>query len=555
MSTTTEPDRRGGSAWLSSGLLLAAAATMMFWSLGARYLWQDEAACAVLAERMLEHGRPLGYDGTNLITMDTTARDEWPQLDRHAGDAELAVQYYADKGDFKEDTTWTGQPWGQFILTAASFASFGSGTVTARLPFALLGVLSVLLLFRFVRGRSGDTGLAWVCALLLLGNVFWFFHVRQCRYYAPSSFFLLLSFTAWFSFREGRRFGGLQFVVASFLLFQSDFGSFFSLLGVASLDALLADRRRRIRSILVLSVVALSILPFVFQYELMGRLKTQFVPWSGRFLASVIFLNQYQLPLLLVLLLGLLLWFGRARIAARERGMVLLALAVVVVQVVWMSLVIPYPHYRYVVNVTPLSCVVVGFVLVRLWPASWNRRARGLLLAGGTLILLITPWAALPADLVLQKAHPWSPIRQKSTRRELAALALELRGDAPDPNRDVIRFLEPRLAPGDEILVNFEDTPWMFYTDARVRGGTTCFRVEDWDTPPRFVIIRRSVQIIYSEPYNRTLRRLMQRYRMQPLEVDTPDMPYGNYPGPADHYSRFVDIGPRIVVLENLGPR
>lgn len=51
-------------------LLGGLAAVLLLWGLSNKYLWQDEAVTAVLAERMLKFGRPLAYDGVNLITID-----------------------------------------------------------------------------------------------------------------------------------------------------------------------------------------------------------------------------------------------------------------------------------------------------------------------------------------------------------------------------------------------------------------------------------------------------------------------------------------------------
>ena len=82
-------------------ILGAIASLLLFWNLGARYLWQDEAACAVLAERLVEHGRPLGYDGRNLITMDEFRPEEAAGVERRVSDADTALRFFVDKGDFK----------------------------------------------------------------------------------------------------------------------------------------------------------------------------------------------------------------------------------------------------------------------------------------------------------------------------------------------------------------------------------------------------------------------------------------------------------------------
>ena len=61
---------------LVQAAIVSAAAILLFWNLTAKDLWQDEAATAVLAVRMLKFGRPLAYDGVNLITIDINDKDE-----------------------------------------------------------------------------------------------------------------------------------------------------------------------------------------------------------------------------------------------------------------------------------------------------------------------------------------------------------------------------------------------------------------------------------------------------------------------------------------------
>jgi hypothetical protein len=61
----------------------------------------------------------------------------------------------------------------------------------------------------------------------------------------------------------------------------------------------------------------------------------------------------------------------------------------------------------------------------------------------------------------------------------------------------VIEWLQKNAAPSDEILINYEDKPMMFYLPNPIRGGVSAFRVEDdAQTPARFVVLRRSVGFV-----------------------------------------------------------
>ena len=62
-------------AFLGPAVVALIASLLLFRSIGARYLWQDEAACAVMAQRMMETGKPYGYRDGNLITTITGGKD------------------------------------------------------------------------------------------------------------------------------------------------------------------------------------------------------------------------------------------------------------------------------------------------------------------------------------------------------------------------------------------------------------------------------------------------------------------------------------------------
>ena len=79
------------------------------------------------------------------------------------------------------------------------------------------------MLWDFVRKRFGDWVMATIAVTLLLGNVLWVLHSRQCRYYGTSSLLVLLTFIAYLRWRERARFGAILFVTAAWCLFPSRF--------------------------------------------------------------------------------------------------------------------------------------------------------------------------------------------------------------------------------------------------------------------------------------------------------------------------------------------
>ena len=531
------------------------ATLMLFWKLDARYLWQDEAACAEMSTRMFEGGRPLAYDGTNLITMDEFSLEEGRSIAERTHSAEAALDYYLEKGDFKADTSWIGQPWGQFVLAGASMQLFGKDTFQARLPFAIGAVLTVLALFLFVRRRLGSQWMAFLAAALLLTNTYWFLHVRQCRYYSPSSLFLLLSVISYFRWQAlGRMRDGVLFTLTAWAYFQSDFGSFWPVMGVLFVDRMLAERGRWRSTLGFFAALGLSVLPFIFFYEMYGRLKENTAAWYGRLSVLGVWVNQFQLPLLALLAVPWLLRRGGANgRPVLERRIVLVACGIVLAQLAWMTAVSPFPFYRYVVDMTPLSCLVVAFVVVQL-ARRVVPRARGITGALLAAVVLFTPWATHALGWAIPVSEIYAPLIAPSgtwLRKDLEVLAMDLAANTPDPNRRVIEYLRTRIQPGDEVLINYEDAPLMFYLDNPIRGGISCFRAEVSEgRPPRFLVLRSSVGFTHAAVYQREIRR----HRWIELDVDAPDMTWGNSPDPWGHYSRSLEQSNKrgnLKVLEN----
>jgi len=535
---------------LASGLLL-------FWNVQARYLWQDEAACAVMAERMLEHGKPLGYADGNLITMDVFRREDGAELPYETATPEGAIATFAARGDFKADTTWIGQPWGQFVFAGASFALFGRGTLQARLPFVLAAIATLVLLYDLVRRRFRDPWMAAIAVLLCLGSVYWFLHMRQCRYYGTATLFLLMTTAAYLRWQDGGRLGRVCFVTAAWLWFQNDFGSFWPVMLVLGLDSLRAARRdpaRLRRALATFGILAALVLPFAWYYELWTRQKEPIAAFHERFFVTLYFQDQYQIPLVFLLAVALMGWRLRRVATPAEWHVVTLASVILGAELVFMTLVGPYGFYRYIVDCTPFAALVMAFVLVRSL-SGLGRGAARIGSALGALVMLVTPWLAEPGRRLIPVPKNFQvtlPPAGTLVRGEWTAFALDLANTVPDPNKLTVEFLRAHLQPQDEVLINYEDIPLMFYLGNHVRGGIQCFRLDDLESPPpRYVLIRMRPRICHRSAYDEAFSRLAVRR----LPFDAPDIPWGNNPDPSGHYSRWADDLGEMGLWECIGWR
>jgi len=547
------PGKIRAQSFLSAMAVFVISVSLLCYNLGARYLWQDEADTAVLGERMMSCGKPLAYDGRNFISRDFYSPEDTQKLP--TGDPVEAIRYSVQRGDFKADTAWIGQPWGQFAVAGASLALLGRGTVAARLPFALAGALTVALLYSVVRRRLSSQTAAVAAVALVLTNPFWIMHVRQCRYYALSSLFLLVTVEAYLRWQEGRRWGGLIFIGAAWLWFQMDYGSLWPVLGILGLHAVTTRRRTLRETALTFAGFCCVTAPFCVYYELAGRTEYATTQWVGSVYSMMFQFNQFQLPLVLIPVVLYFLWRNnKYRSNAQSHSLVGLSLAVATVLPIWMALVGPFPFYRYIVPLTTLSAIVVTYgMLGPAWAIARSKDIRLLVpcaLSAGTLFFSVTNLLSSPGALLFPEENRLKYYLSSVVRPEIGLLITELTGTGEDdPNRATVEFLGERLKPGDEILCNYEDKPLMYYLQNRVRGGISCFRVTDAGNV-RFAVFRRSVSFTHTSIYLRELRRSNWRA----YSTNAPDIPWGNLPDPRFHHALLSSGSQPLMILERVSP-
>ena len=497
------------------------ACVMLLWGLDNQYLWQDEAATAVLAERMLRFGKPLAYDGVNLITTDNFSEEDFSSVGQRTRDAKTAVDYYVHRGDLKPDTTWKWQPWGSFVLCALSLSLLGKTTLAARLPFALAGILTVLVLYRLTLDHSKRRLTAFLAAVFLALNSYWILHGRQCRYYSLSSLFLVLTLMAYFRWQQNRRWGMILFVLAAWTWFQCDYGTVWPVLAVLFADAFIAQRSNLRQPVIVCAALAASIAPFAYYYEILGRHATHPVIWSQLWQYNLFNMNEYVAPVTIIAAALVLLARCWKSVPDLERRMIAIACATLLALWLWIPSVAPYPFLRYVIMAAPVGCLLGAWVIVRL-------SGRYVELAFlGALVWIVTPWLSLPLHAFLT-VPAWYQ-NGVMIRPELSLLSTEVFGHRDDPNRQTVEWLLKNTAPGDEILINYEDVPLMFYLPNPIRGGIAAFRVEDDSRmPPSVAVIRPSVTFYHLAVF----RREVERYHWSRVPEEIPDRTWGNNPDP-----------------------
>jgi len=271
--------------------------------------------------------------------------------------------------------------------------------------------------------------------------------------------------------------------------------------------------------------------------------------WQQLFQRNLFYINEYIVPVPIVLAAGALLAWRWKTLPTAERRLLVISCGIILALAIWVPSVAQAPFLRYVIVAAPVGCILSAWVLVQgcnlRTPYAWL----------GAAVLLLTPWLSLPLH-VLNPPPVWYP-HSALFRAELSTLRREIFAPPPDPNRLVIDWLRQNAAPTDEILVNYEDLPLMFYLPNPIRGGIAAFRAEDdAKKPPTFLVLRQSVGFVHWPVFQREIVR----YQWSVAPLKAPDIPWGNSPDPMAEAQNFtteqnIIVARRVAGAESAAPR
>ncbi len=514
--------------------ILMVASVLLFARLDDRFLWQDEAETALLAQSVLAHGVPTAVDGDRIVSQE--------------GGAEFT----------DDDPRWFWTPWLQHYAAAASFALLGPSTWSARLPFVLFALGAILLTWALARRVDADPWTARVAVVLLATNVPFLLHARQCRYYAPAAFFALLLVWQYLRAREGRPGAVAGLVVAVVGLFHSHYVVCAGIgLGLA-LHFVMFDRRRAlwIRFAIGAAVASLFIAPWLIEFVARGS--GQAVPGLTRSLSSlgqVLFhLNRYAIPLV-VPIGSLAFWLWRrgaeraepARAPGDRGGSALLFAGSTCLFL--LVAVMPWFFFRYYVPLLPFAAVGTALLVAPLLRA---RRAVGLavvaLLATTDVAARLVP---LPHDLPDNATRSFRTGDEDPARvvgawarfSPLAAYLHEITHNHTGPIEALVARIGDEVVPGQTMLATYGDLSVRFYLpELHVVGG-----LSGEDPRPHaqadWLFVRAHTHRAGDAKLKRFIAEAVDVKAYERIPLGVADVPYENRPDPTYHKYRMPKIG------------
>ena len=501
--------------------ITALAAILLLWNLGGRCLWEDEAETALLGRNILQFGRPVATDGINLISQEAGR-------------------------EFGADRVWRWSPWVQFYLGAAGLKAFGDTTTGARLPFAILSILVIPLLYLLARRVYESILVARFAAFALTFSVWFLLHGRQARWHAPAYVLACVILIAVFETRRSIVWTVVLALAGAALFYTNYFVAICFLVAIAVASPLLmwggfSNPPGRVGGPVLhfirlgsgLAGAALLSAPGIVFFNVLGKAGGgESSAWSQFWIYVVQFVT-FLAPLPLLIIAA---WSDR-----RPATRFLFALTVATCVMLAFA---PWTMFRYLTILFPVAALLTGVALASL--LRWNAVAGWIAVA---LLVLTSVLHRLPLGYMEVNGTRVAD----DTGAPFVAFIKELISPPRDQECLAADYLNAHATPGETVLITYGDLVLQFYTRMHVVGG---LQGQPLTNDPDWIIARTF--IISSEPgkdYS-VLQHIkrnvdLKRYK---LETSTPDPGIVGNPDPAFHTFREIPTAPPLRVLRRQHP-
>jgi len=319
---------------------------LIFLGLGDGALQVDEGMDTFVSTTILKYGVPMHSDGIN------------------------ATMRFADI----YDGLFIYRTWLPYYLQALSLEGLGHTTFAARLPFALVGVLSVIALYFLALKLTENKITAFLAALLLSSSVPALIYFRTARYMGLPILLTILLIYFYIKIFADKPWKSSPFIIVAVLFFHSMYVAFAGiLLGVLihfclQRKNIRPENARRVpRCALIIGVFTLPwmvaivpVFPHIakFYVDTSDLIDTSGIGWFKHFAGYLFQLNNYIFPFLLLPVLFL------KPLRSFKREIQLLLICALTLLAVSSPHSIPMQHY--ISSAFPLLFILLAMILVSL---------------------------------------------------------------------------------------------------------------------------------------------------------------------------------------------
>jgi len=466
---------------------------LIFSNLDDRVFWGDEAQSAQVSKTILEYGIPTFYDGKNLIV------DHPFDLDLNYYISDKLINYEERKSRYSlVDYIWKWQPWVQNYLIASSFMIFGINTFAARFPFAIAGLLTIVITYFLILKLFKNRELANVAVLLLVTFVPFYLYTRQARYYSLAMLFSVLVIYSYLKLVNNEKYSKILFILSNVLLFYSFYISFFGIYFALIIHMFAFNRKGK--SIKKFILCSLWIFIFTFPWFLYANLASkgysfQFYHFIFGFLYLMSYVFFYFFPtIFLIFIPGLILYKRNNQLFVNSDH----ALLILIIFFSIISAIIgPWelPSFRYISFLIPLFIAEIASIFMALKKYSKYLFVVVLLLFVTTNWLLIFPFKFfenLGLNYVAKNSDAHYYIKENmEIRYNLFNYLYEITHKYRGPNELITLFLRKNSNDNETFISNSDSLVYSFYTNMKFENDIN--KYPDW-------IILRKPYLLWGGP-------------------------------------------------------
>lgn len=476
-----------GKDWMFLTLLLSLSSFLIFKNLGDLYLTLDEYDYAMLGKNILSFGLPTIWDGKNFI----------------------GPESHAMYG------LWGQQAWVSFYLIALSYLCFGFTSFATRVPFALSGLFSILLLYPLSLRITQSIKTARVASLLFAFSVPCLIYMRTGRYMGLT--FLLSILCVWFylDLIESKKWAIWNFAISLTVYFHTFFPQMVGLaIGVVAHLLVCEWRNKKLRK----DVFKSFVISFLFTFPwfiligfpcqlkltkvLSGMIGADYTINPGLlfriknifgFMAQI---NTYIFPFALILVVGILYFCSRKSFDLKiNRRYIFLLLSVVVGTILFMSSG-AIPMQNYISGALPILFILLSICLCYIY--SYTHVLASILLALTLFsnVAHVSIWYpvgvalnTLKRNAISEQNNPYfvrvdSQVNHSRRMQFLVANYLEeILTDFNGPQRAIVQYLLDHGSPEQTVLISHEANAIIFFTNMKLVENIPALEPIDWIIP------------------------------------------------------------------------
>ncbi len=520
--------------------LLPYSVLLIFLGLGDGALQVDEGMDTFVSTTILKYGVPMHSDGVN------------------------ATMLYADI----YDGLFIYRTWLPYYLQAFSLSVLGSTTLAARLPFALVGLMSVIALYFLALRLTGNKITAFLAALFLASSVPALLYFRTARYVGFPILLTVLQLYFYISIFADKKWKPAPFIIVAILYFYSMYVAFAGItLGILihfllHRKTIRPENARQVPKCAM--IIACFTLPWLlaispvfshisqFYTSTSNLVDTSFTGYFKHFLGYLFQTNNYIFPFIFLPLLFLK--------TLHPYKLQIQLLAICIATHLVLSSTHAIPLHQYVAGVFPLFYILLAMIVTLsfrkgFWPPA---------LLTGTLIFtnMLHTGPLLPIKKYLQNqkggfgASPYLQYASFTFMREVQLSSVfrkhlyQVSHPYRGPLDKILEFFKTHGNSSQTCYIDNESESLAFYTGMKLITSNAL----DLQNPPDWIVLRGDQRNLdATNPVKQKLQTIIDSHPYREILLDAPAIRINNSYEIQIHQFRSPEATERVIIYQRMG--